>query len=103
MKDTTKQLPPEHDNQADDSGGVLLAEQDVLKILGGGSGRTLRRWIQDLDFPPPIRLTAQTRRWRESDIYRWIAQRASAQQTREAYRPAARRRATSQPTQAVTA
>jgi predicted DNA-binding transcriptional regulator AlpA len=92
MKDTPQQPKPEPDVSPRPDN--LLAEPTVLRKLGGGSGRTLNRWIRTLGFPPPIRLTAQTKRWRESDVDRWIAERAAAQQPREAYRPAARRRAT---------
>ncbi len=53
---------------------TLAAVCELLDI----SSRTARRWASAGLLPPPVRLAGQTFRWRESDIRRWIHDRATA-------------------------
>ncbi|MDZ7747677.1 MAG: AlpA family transcriptional regulator [Halofilum sp. (in: g-proteobacteria)] len=44
----------------------------------GLSCSTLYYWIQRGEFPAPVRLGPRAVGWRESDIDRWISERAEA-------------------------
>ncbi len=51
----------------------LLVHLDELPaLLGGGIGkRTIQRWVEQGDFPPPIRLGGRTI-WRRADIELYV-------------------------------
>ena len=52
---------------------ALLTKQQLGKILSV-SRATIDRWVRENpDFPQPRRITAQTIRWRMSDVARFIA------------------------------
>ena len=39
---------------------------------------TLRRWARTGRFPPPLRLSRSTLRWRRELVYAWLDERASS-------------------------
>lgn len=60
---TEPEIPQEH--------GQLLRPERLADLIGC-SARTLRRMVADGAVPPPLRL-GRLRRWREADIYDWMA------------------------------
>jgi len=38
---------------------------------------TLWRWVKNRTLPPPINISPQVKGWRQSDIERWLADRAT--------------------------
>lgn len=53
----------------------LLRKKKVLERVPY-SDTTLWRRVKDGSFPAPIRISANAVAWRESDIERWIAEKA---------------------------
>jgi len=53
---------------------VLLRFRD-LKRYGIKNHPTLKRWIEQADFPPGFYLGSNTRAWREDDCEVWLANR----------------------------
>ena len=54
-----------------------LLSADELAEMFGVERENIGRWARDRmhGFPPPLRLTEKTLRWKESDINQWINQR----------------------------
>jgi predicted DNA-binding transcriptional regulator AlpA len=55
-------------------GPRLLTIKEVARVLLV-SKRTIHRWLKRGTMPPPIRLSAQTIRWRAGDIYHLLEAR----------------------------
>ena len=49
----------------------LRRRQEVEELIGFGRA-SIYRWIQDGEFPPPVRVGSTAVRWKESDIAAWI-------------------------------
>jgi len=59
----------------------LLKQRDVQALLGVSVMTLWRlRGRSDLGFPPPLRITSNTLRWREEDVLAWAASRREAPQ-----------------------
>jgi predicted DNA-binding transcriptional regulator AlpA len=62
-----------------------LLDFNDLKSRGVLRNRTtLSRWINELGFPPGTKIGPNSRRWRESEIEAWLADRAAITQAQEA-------------------
>lgn len=63
------------------SGDRLLRAGDLRHKIGGASPKLLQRCMDDPSFPAPVALPSceegrePQRRWRESDVDAWLAQR----------------------------
>lgn len=57
-----------------DKCAVFLRRADVLKLLGVNNA-TLFRWRKAGKFPPPMKLTAGSLRWRKTDVDAWLESR----------------------------
>ncbi len=55
----------------------LLTIEDVCALLNC-TKRTIYNWIKTDGFPAPIKLSAQTRAWREEDVEDWVISREKA-------------------------
>ena len=57
---------------------VHIPASTVREICGGISDMTLWRWLDQRDFPQPVRI-ARRRYWRMDDVVAWLeAQREAA-------------------------
>ena len=54
----------------------LIKLPEVCERLGVTKS-TVWRWIKECQFPAPIELSKQERRWRDTDVEQWINQRAA--------------------------
>jgi prophage regulatory protein len=63
----TKPAEPEPD-------GPLLTMRDVIKMTSV-SKSSIKRWINDKDFPRPIKLSPRRIAWHKKDVVAWIEQR----------------------------
>lgn len=50
----------------------LMDIKEICKLLCC-TQRTLQRWIREERFPPPLRLSPRTLRWRREDIQQYLA------------------------------
>ena len=50
-----------------------LRVKDIQGMLGV-SKSTIYRWMDERDFPTPIKFSAKAVRWRLDDIEKWITQ-----------------------------
>ena len=58
---------------------ILFSYED-LKEMGFGSRATIWRRLKDdsLKFPKPIDIGYGQKRWRDTDLHKWIKQRTAA-------------------------
>jgi prophage regulatory protein len=61
----------------------ILRAADVRARVGNPSPVTLWRWTRAGEFPQPIRLGGNSVGWIESEVERWIRERAEARYLRD--------------------
>lgn len=54
-----------------------LLRRPEVEARTGLARSTIYKWIQDGEFPRPVKLGARIVAWRESDIDDWLSQRGA--------------------------
>lgn len=81
MPRSTTSHSPKSQAAAEHAAPRLIAVSEVATMLGV-SVRTVWRLASSGALPPPLRLSGQLRRWRESDVADWIAAGGPAKKSR---------------------
>jgi prophage regulatory protein len=74
-KSARKRKPPSKPPRAH-SGTLIKSKEDVIRLIGVSEATLWRMWKRG-DFPRPIRLSVGRIGWIESELTKWIEERAS--------------------------